>query len=483
MKRGADQVELADPSSLHDMQARYLVSACPTGRKCVGQKHGQTGREATDMVYIHCARPETLVDGTQERITATGWVGGGKYLLSVPFSLFTSHITMSIVLKTITIRKDETIKMAKRANGEGTVYKRKDGRWVASVTLPDGKRKSFYFKTKAEAIAAKNQAAVANAQGALIASPDQTLGDFLRDWLHHAARQTLRERSFDRYNDMIELHILPLLGKVKLQKLTPQHLQRFYSQKSEQLAPATVRVIHAVLHRALSDALRWELVSRNVCDVVKAPRVPKKEMHALTFEQARHLLKTAQGDPLEALYVLALTTGMRQGELLGLKWEDVDMQHGKVTIKRALSRFRHQGLKVTEPKTEKSRRTIPLIPLALEALRQHRVRQQERRRAAGPRWKDQGWIFCNTQGGPLYADHVVEHSFRPLLERAGLPRIRFHDLRHSTASLLLALDVHPKFVQELLGHSTISMTLDTYSHVLPSMLEDALAGLNTMLQA
>ncbi len=159
------------------------------------------------------------------------------------------------------------------------------------------------------------------------------------------------------------------------------------------------------------------------------------------------------------------------------------MQHGRVTIKRTISHIRHQGLKVSEPKTKKSRRTVSLIPLALETLRQHRVRQQEWRLAAGPRWKDQGWIFCNSQGVPLRADTMVAHSFRPLLEQAGLPRSRFHDLRHSTASLLLALDVHPKFVQELLGHSTISMTLDTYSHVLPSMLEEALTGLNTMLQA
>src|SRR5581483_8836481 len=183
--------------------------------------------------------------------------------------------------------------------------------------------------------------------------------DFLRDWLHTTMRQTLRERSFERYNEMIELHILPLLGKVKLQKLTPQHLQRFYHQKAEQFAPSTVRMLHNILHRALSDALRWELVSRNICDVVKAPHVPKKEMQALTFEQARHLLKAAQGNPFEAPYVLALTTGMRQGELLGLKWEDVDMQHSRVTIKRALSYIPHQGLKVSEPKTEKSRRSIP----------------------------------------------------------------------------------------------------------------------------
>jgi len=275
VRTGADQMELADPSSLHGIQTSYLLRL-PHWYQGVGQKHGKTGREATDMVYKRCARPETLVDGTEERISAAGWMGGGHALLSVPFSLFTSHITMSVVPNTT--RKDETITMAKRANGEGTVYKRKDGRWVASVTLPDGKRKSFYFKTKAEAIAAKNQAAVANAQGTLIASPDQTLGDFLRDWLHHTVKQTLRERTFERYNDLIELHILPLLGKVKLQKLTPQQVQWFYHQKTEQLAPGTVRLIHALLHRALSDALRWELVSRNVCIIwSRHPVCPKRK--------------------------------------------------------------------------------------------------------------------------------------------------------------------------------------------------------------
>jgi integrase len=233
--------------------------------------------------------------------------------------------------------------------------------------------------------------------------------------------------------------------------------------------------------RALGDALRWQLVVRNICDAVDPPRVPKKEMQALTGEQAQQFLEAASGDPLEALYVVALTTGMRQGELLGLKWMDLDLALGTVQVRRTISRLAKKGFTVSEPKTAKSRRKIHLTHLAIEALKRHRLRQNEAKLAAGPAWDEQGWVFCNTVGRPIEVGNMIRRSFRRILTKAELPIIRFHDLRHSAASLLLSLGVHAKIVQELLGHSQIGLTLDTYSHVLPSLQEEAVSRLNTLL--
>ncbi|GCE18578.1 tyrosine-type recombinase/integrase [Dictyobacter kobayashii] len=372
--------------------------------------------------------------------------------------------------------------MGRRANGEGTIYQRNDGRWVASITLEDGKRKSIYCKTQKEAIQAAREANHQKDQGILLSGADQTLNDFLTTWLHDTAKNNVRERTYGRYREIITLHILPILGKVRLQKLKPQQLQMLYNQKlADGYAPQTVRHIHRVLHKALNDAMRWQLVVRNVCDAVRPPRVPKKEMRTLSGEQAQQFLEAAKGDPLEALYVLALTTGMRQGELLGLKWEDIDLAIGLLQVKRTITRLVGKGFTVSEPKTTKSRRRIHLTRLAIEALKQHRIHQREAKLAAGATWNEQGWIFCSAIGGPIEVSNMIRRSFRPILVKANLPIIRFHDLRHSAASLLLILGVHAKVVQELLGHSQISVTLDTYSHVLPSLQEEAVNRLDTLL--
>jgi integrase len=173
--------------------------------------------------------------------------------------------------------------------------------------------------------------------------------------------------------------------------------------------------------------------------------------------------------------------GERQGELLGLKWEGVDIAHQKVQVRRSIARVGKDGFKSNEPKTARSRRSIALTTTAIEAMQQHRLRQEAMRQAAGDAWDEQGWVFCNTVGRPLEAGNVLRRSFWPLLKKANLPKIRFHDVRHSAASLLLSMDVHPKIVQEMLGHSTISMTLDTYSHVIPSLQEEAVSRLNALL--
>lgn len=372
--------------------------------------------------------------------------------------------------------------MGRRIRGEGSVYQRKDGRWTAAMTLDDGKKKFLYGKTQREVLKELQIATHAKLQGTLITTRDQTMQVFLTSWLQDTAQHRVRAKTFVRYEELVRLHMLPVIGKVKLLKLAPQHLQKLYACKREEgYAPQTIQHIHRLLHRALSDAVKWNLVPRNICDAVDPPRVPKQEMHVLTVEQARHLLNVAREDPLEALYILALTTGMRQGELLGLQWSDIHVAIGTLQVQRSIARIKQKGFVVSEPKTAKSRRSISLAPLTLEALQRHRLRQQEQRLACGSAWEDNGLVFSNSVGKPLEASNVLGRSFYPLLVKAGLPKVRFHDLRHSCATLLLSMGVHPKVVQERLGHSQIAVTLDTYSHVLPSMQEDAANKLDALL--
>ncbi len=372
--------------------------------------------------------------------------------------------------------------MARRIKGEGSVYQRKDGRWVAVLPLVDGKKKFLYGKTQRDALKELQRAQQGKMQGVLITTSDQTLTVFCTSWLHDTAWHVVREKTYIRYCQLIELHVLPTLEKIKLQKLAPQHLQRLYNQKhAEGYAPQTVQHIHRLLHRVLKDAVRWNLIPRNICDLVDVPRVPKQEMQVLTPEQARQFLDASRDDPLEALYVLALTAGMREGELLALQWKDLDWTYGTVQVRRTIARLPRKGFVVSEPKTAKSRRSIALAPMTLEALKRHRLHQHEQRLAAGPAWEEHQWIFCNAVGRPLEVSNMIRRSFRPLLEKAGLPQMCFHDVRHSCATLLLSMGVHPKIVQERLGHSQIMITLDTYSHVLPSLQEEAARRLDHLL--
>ncbi len=369
--------------------------------------------------------------------------------------------------------------MSRRGHNEGSIYLRKDGRWVASITLENNKRKDIYGKTRKE-VQEKLKVALHDAQqGTLVTGPQQTVAQYLDEWLK-VHKQVIRPRSYERYEAIIRLHLVPTLGKLPLQKLTGQHLQRLYTQKLESgLSSTTVSAIHNMLHTALDNAIKLGILTRNVCEVVSPPRKIHKEMKPLTPEQVRQLLEAAKGHPQEALFILALATGMRRGELLGLKWQDISFDRGALQVRRALTRMpTGQGYKETEPKTRKSRRSIVLTAFAIEALKKHQVRQQEMKLAAGDAWEEHDYVFCTSTGKHLSPGNDVLVQLKKLLVKAGLPDIRFHDLRHSTATLLLSKGVHPKVVQEILGHSEISMTLDTYSHVLPTMQKDAMDGLN-----
>lgn len=310
----------------------------------------------------------------------------------------------------------------------------------------------------------------------------QTVGQYLASWLE-AAHPTIRPRTWQRYSELLTLHAAPVLGKVTLTKLTAQQVQRLYSAKlAEGLSSTTVHHLHAVLHRALGQAERLGLVARNVCDLVDGPRMAERELHVLNPDQVRHLLLVAEGDRLEALFILAVTSGMREGELLALRWADVDLERGVVRVRATLQRTKDAGYILAAPKTKKSRRQITLATRARDALRTHRARQAEERLKLGAAWDGTlDLVFPNQTGRPMDAMNLTHRHFQPLLVRAGLPRMRFHDLRHTAATLLLGRGVNPKIVSEMLGHASIGITLDIYSHVLPDMQAQAAVEMDAAL--
>ncbi|BBL78430.1 Tyrosine recombinase XerC [Rubrobacter xylanophilus DSM 9941] len=375
--------------------------------------------------------------------------------------------------------------MGRRGNGEGSITRhKKSGKWMARywVETPEGrKRRTLYADTRKE-VADKLAAALAEASNGLVYdAEDATLADYLTRWLEDCVRGSVRPTTHKSYAWLMQRHAIPAIGHIKLKKLTPAHLQGLYRAKLDGgLSPRTVQYLHVVLHRALKQALRWGLISRNPAEAVDPPKVRKEEMRPLSPEEARRFLEAAEGDRLEALYVLALTTGMRQGELLGLKWEDIDLDAATLTVRRTLTAAEGGRPLFSSPKTAKGRRSIRLTPGAVAALKAHKVRQAEEK-LRSPLWKDYGLVFTTEAGTPIDRHNLIQRSFLPLLRRAGLPKIRFHDLRHTAATLLLSKGQHPKLVQELLGHSTIAITLDTYSHVLPGMGDTLAAAMEEAL--
>jgi integrase len=275
--------------------------------------------------------------------------------------------------------------------------------------------------------------------------------------------------------------VVPTLGRTTLSDVSPRDIQALYSQKiSQGLSPRSVLHLHRVIHRALGHAQRWGLVDKNQADLVEPPRPEPREMRALSPDEARRVLEAAAGDRFEALYVLAMTTGMRQGELLGLRWRDVDVDTRSVRVTGSLQYIPGQGLRVSSPKTARSRRNVLLSELAAGALRRHRRRQDVERQGSAE-WEDNDLVFPNRRGRPMYATNLLARSFAGLLKGAGVPKIRFHDLRHTAATLLLGQGVHPKVVSEMLGHTNTSITLDLYSHATPTMQREAAGAFDRLL--
>jgi integrase len=370
--------------------------------------------------------------------------------------------------------------MMRRGHNEGSIYKRDDGRWAGVISV-GGKRRFIYGKTRQEA-QGKMNAALRDLQAGLpITSERQTVEQFLLSWLDKI-KPTIEESTWVRHRQYCSLHIIPKLGRIKLASLTPQQVQELYSNRlAAGLASTTVNHLHDTLHKALKRALRLGLVARNVTELVDVPRVGPSEMRPLTHEEAHRILETAAGDRLEALYVLAIVTGMRQSELLGLRWPDIDFSAGVVRVRTQLKRTLEKQWVFHEPKTRRSRRQVALASPAIEVLQRHQEQQQLERDTLGAAYEDNGLVFCTQLGRPLIKGNVYR-SFLQLLDRAALPRVRFHALRHTCATLLLIARVNPKVVSEMLGHASVSITLDIYSHVIPDMQQDEAAIMAAVLQ-
>lgn len=369
----------------------------------------------------------------------------------------------------------------RRGNSEGSITKRPDGRWEARISLEDGKRKSFYAATRQE-VARKLAAALRDRdRGLPIVGEKQTVEQYLTQWLD-AIQATVEPTTVTKYRRELRLHVISLIGSLPLAKLSAQQVQSVYAAGLAQgLSTTSVRLIHTILHGALKDALRLGLVQRNVADMVDPPRKRHYEMQVLTPEQCRTFLQAVSGNRYEALFVLAVSTGMREGELLALRWRDVDLEAGHLQV-RATLKLIDRKLVIEKTKTRHSRRRIALTSQACEALRRHRARQVEERLALGPAWDDHDLVFPNAVGRPFDRRGLIRRNFLPTLRKASLPTIRFHDLRHTAATLMLLKGVHPKVVSEMLGHASIAITLDLYSHVLPDMQREAVKAIASVLE-
>jgi integrase len=393
--------------------------------------------------------------------------------------------------------------MARRGNGEGTITQRKDGRWEAKIDVTEAgkrRRKSIYGRTRQEVARRLTQALRDRDQGLPIRMDERTtVAAYLEAWLRDTVRPSVRPMTYVSYDGHVRKHLIPVIGSIPLVKLTPQDVRavqaaalkpRTVAQKGDlpprtvTLSPKTVAHVQATLRTALQQALKDGLVARNVATLVNAPRQVRHDQQVLDPDQARTFLAAAQGDRLGALYVVTMAVGLRQGEALGLKWSDVDLDAGTITVSRTLQRVpkplrgdddegHGTHYRLVEPKTATSRRTVPLPKFVVPTLKAHRARQAEERLAAGPAW-DPTWdlVFATTIGTPLDSRNVT-HAFQALLARAGLPFMRFHDLRHSAATLMLAQGVAPRVIMETLGHSQIGITMNLYAHVLPAAKRDA----------
>lgn len=357
---------------------------------------------------------------------------------------------------------------SRRAKGEGSICYRKDKNlWSISLTVGydqqgKQKRKLIYARTREELIQKKKDFE-ASQVGGFVEPAKITVGQFIESWLNDAYKSSVRLSTYIRNEGIIRNHVVPAIGRLPLSKLAPLNLQSLYAKKlSEGQSPRSVRNMHFVLHKAFGQAAQWGYIPRNVADMVSLPKPQKQEMKVLTPEQANKLLSEGKRDWYYPLYALALTTGLRQGELLGLQWDDINMENGTVTVRRTLKELNGQLIS-GEPKSKNARRTISLPDRAIRILREHRKAQLERGLIGSK------CVFTNHNGGPIRPQNLVRRSFYPLLKSLDLPLVRFHDLRHTHATMLLQENVNPKLVQERLGHSNISLTLDTYSHVLPNM--------------
>jgi integrase len=337
------------------------------------------------------------------------------------------------------------------------------------------------FGTKREAQEALTKVLASLSCGTHIEPSRLRTREFLTDEWLPAIRSTIRPTTYLSYEGHVRCHLVPALGTLPLQQLTPPRINAFYSHLLTEgrgegkggLSPATVRRVHATLHRALKDAVRWNRLMKNPVDSADPPRLAAAdaEMKVWSATELKTFLAAQRETRLYPLWLTLATTGMRRGEVLGLRWEDVDLEARRLSIRRTRVMLGY-AIHASEPKTRRGRRMIALDPTTNAKLGEHRRRQEEERLVHGPGWMDTGHVFTREDGEPYHPERVSK-LFTGSAKRAGLPRIRLHDLRHTYATLALSAGIHPKVVSERLGHASIAITLDTYSHAVPALSEEA----------
>ena len=363
----------------------------------------------------------------------------------------------------------------RRSSGEGTIYRRADGMWLGAVDLgwQGGRRRRKYVsaKTRREVVAKMRPLIRATESGRLSPTRMPKVEEWMQTFMKEAGT-TVRPTTLSRYEQELRLHVLPDIGHLRLDKVQPQHLSALYRRLLERLSPSSVRRVHAMLRRSFNVAVRWGYLASNPAQLVDPPPLPHHEIQPLSVEEARRFLKAAERTPMLARWALAVTLGLRQGEVLGLSWDDIDLDQGVLRVRRALQRQSGGKLVLVQPKTPRSRRTVRMPASLVALLRDHHVRQQQLRARAGDEWKETGLVFTTRKGGAIQPRNDYR-AFRALLDQAELRRIRLHDLRHTAASLMLAKEVPARVVMEVLGHSQISLTMNTYSHVADKSMQTA----------
>jgi len=392
----------------------------------------------------------------------------------------------------------------KRANGEGTILKRKDGKWQGQVTIGRDpstgklKRVTYYGKTQKEVQQKIAKALGELTQGIFVEPTKTTVGEWFDTWLkEYKQPPNVKLSTYVSYEMLIRVHLKPSLGNIPLKDLRPEQLQRFYNEKSRNgradgkggLSAKTLRNLHNMIHEGLEQAIRNNLIVRNVSDAITLPKKYKKDIRVLTLEEETQFIQAIQNERLKAAFILCLGSGLRLGELLALRWEDVDLDEGIIKVRQTLNRLKtldensptKTKLIFQEPKTEKGKRNVPIPDSVLAELKAHKSRQRLEKLKVGAEYNKENLVFCTEIGTPLEPRSFIR-KLHSIIKQAGIAHSNVHALRHTFATRLLEANEHPKVVQEMLGHANISMTLDTYSHVMPEVKKAAAQKLDELFK-
>ncbi|MFF3696646.1 tyrosine recombinase XerC [Streptomyces sp. NPDC002221] len=368
-------------------------------------------------------------------------------------------------------------------NGAGTITKRKDGRYQCAVYVlqPDGTRarKFAYGKTWKECDAKRRELLDKVASGTPVPTRSAKLSEWLSFWLESVVKPRRKLSTYDKYETHVRLYLAPMIGGKRLESLGTADVRRFLLQLEKKTTAATAKESHRVLRSALSAACREEMITRNVAKLVEPPRAEARELRPWTLDEPLDFLAVSRTDPLYAAFVLAIAMGLRRGEIVGLRWSDVDLDNRVLYVRNQTQRRR--GVLYDDDPKSRRRRAVPLPALCIAPLRWHRMRQAAARTKAGERWQESGYVFT-TRNGRQVEPRNVYRSFTRVAQDTGLRVVRLHDARHGTATLLTAAGVAPRVVMEILGHSQMSITMDVYTHVVRDTQREAMSHMDRLLR-